>query len=225
MANKRFLCLYCDSYFAVNSLSHRTYRTSFRMADESPFNEYSGMMIVVHYFVCPNCEKTSVNIKPMLDGKVLRTIPIVPLSGARKFPDFVPEIIREDYEEAYSILHLSPKASATLARRCLQTMIADFWGVKKKNLADSIRELEDEISPSLMIAIDGIRKIGNIGAHMEKDVNLIIDIEAHEAELLLELLETLIEDWYIKRYEHNLLQEKIKNIAEEKEAKRKNEEE
>jgi hypothetical protein len=47
-------------------------------------------------------------------------------------PDYIPEQIKDDYYEACSILNLSPKASATLARRCLQGMIRDFWGITKK---------------------------------------------------------------------------------------------
>lgn len=48
-------------------------------------------------------------------------------------------------------------------------------------------------------AIDHVRKIGNIGAHMEKDIGLIIDIDSEEAQLLIELIETLFDEWYIAR--------------------------
>ena len=34
---------------------------------------------------------------------------------------------------------------------------------------------------------------------MEKDVNLIVDVEQDEAQLLIELIETLFEDWYVER--------------------------
>lgn len=34
---------------------------------------------------------------------------------------------------------------------------------------------------------------------MEKDINLIIDVEPSEAKLLIGLIETLINDWYIIR--------------------------
>lgn len=53
---------------------------------------------------------------------------LIPPSGAKAFPDFVPAAIRADYEEACLIVDLSPKASATLSRRALQGMIRDFWG-------------------------------------------------------------------------------------------------
>jgi hypothetical protein len=36
---------------------------------------------------------------------------------------------------------------------------------------------------------------------MEEDVNVIIDVEPAEAELLIGLIETLFEDWYVDREE------------------------
>jgi hypothetical protein len=36
---------------------------------------------------------------------------------------------------------------------------------------------------------------------MEKDIDLIIDVDPAEAELLIGLVESLIADWYIARHE------------------------
>ena len=128
-----------------------------------------------------------------------------PSSMALNFPEYVPSPIRQDYEEACKIRDLSPKASATLSRRCLQGIIRDFKGIVKKRLVDEIDALRDEVDPDTWAAIDAVRQIGNIGAHMEKDINEIVDVEPEEAQLLIELIETLIKDWYIarnKRQEH-----------------------
>jgi hypothetical protein len=38
---------------------------------------------------------------------------------------------------------------------------------------------------------------------LQQDVNLIVDVEPREAELLIELVETLIEDWYVNRHERS----------------------
>ena len=46
-------------------------------------------------------------------------------------------------------------------------------------------------------AIDHVRSIGNIGAHMQKDVDLIIDIDPGEAQALIELIEMLFVEWYV----------------------------
>ena len=97
---------------------------------------------------------------------------------------------------------LSPKASATLSRRCLQGMIRDYWNVQnKKSLYEEIDAIKNQIKPSVFDAIDGMRNIGNIGAHMQKDINLIIDVEPQEAQLLITLIENLFKEWYISRHE------------------------
>ena len=112
------------------------------------------------------------------------------------------------------ILEQSPKAAATLLRRCLQTMIRDFWGIQdKKNLAQEIDAIKEMITPSQRKAIDGLRQIGNIGAHMEKDVNLIIEVEPEEAKKLQKLIELLLDKWYVARHDEELLYEDITSRA------------
>ena len=48
---------------------------------------------------------------------------------------------------------------------------------------------------------------------MEKDANLIIDIDPDEARFLIELIETLIKEWYVEKHERKkraeALEEKI----------------
>ena len=56
-------------------------------------------------------------------------------------------------------------------------MIRDYWGIVKPRLIDEIRELNGKIDPLVWDAIDAVREVGHIGAHMEKDVNLIIDVD------------------------------------------------
>lgn len=114
----------------------------------------------------------------------------------------IPENIRQDFYEAHLIKSLSPKASATLARRCLQGMIRDFWNITdKKTLFQEIDAIRDRIFPETWDAIHAVREIGNFGAHMQEDVSTILDIEPEEAEMLLELIEFLAKEWYISREE------------------------
>lgn len=56
---------------------------------------------------------------------------LCPESLAKPQPEYIPAPLREDYYEACLIRDKSPKASATLARRCLQGMIRDFCGITK----------------------------------------------------------------------------------------------
>src|SRR5262249_23110992 len=135
-------------------------------------------------------------IKPALATWTLR-----PKSNARPFPAYIPTPILDDYNEACLIVIDSPKASATLSRRCLQGMIRDFWGIKDKTLLVEINALQGKIDPTTWAAVDAVRSVGNIGAHMEKDINLIVDVEPEEAQLLIGLIEFLLKDWYVGRHE------------------------
>jgi hypothetical protein len=141
-------------------------------------------------------------------GDVLKRWNLLPESQAKPQPDYIPHPLREDYIEACRIRDLSPKASATLARRCLQGMIRDFCGISRGTLDKEITSLKEAVdqdkaprgvTPESVDAIDHVRKIGNIGAHMEKDIDLIIEIDPDEAQLLIELVETLFEEWYVAR--------------------------
>lgn len=133
------------------------------------------------------------------NGEALLSWRLKPQSDAIQFPMYVPKPIVDDYVEACAILILSPKASATLSRRCLQGIIRDFWKISRPRLIDEVNELKGKIEANLFEAIDAVRKIGNIGAHMEKDINMIIDIEPEEAEALKHLIEVLIQETYIAK--------------------------
>lgn len=145
---------------------------------------------------------------PTILGGPERTWRLIPDSAAKPQPSYIPPAIVQDYEEACRVRDLSPKASATLARRCLQGMIRDFCGISKPTLFKEIAELRNQIDSGSapkgvthesVDAIDAVRSVGNIGAHMEKDVGLIVDIEPGEAQMLIDLLEMLLDEWYVER--------------------------
>ncbi|MBD9445736.1 DUF4145 domain-containing protein [Rhizobium sp. RHZ01] len=150
-----------------------------------------------------------------------------PDSSSVPQPDYIPRPIREDYYEACLIRDTSPKASATLARRCLQGMIRDFCGITKSRLVDEIKELKRQlddghapkgVEPETIEAIDAVRGVGNIGAHMERDINQIVEVDPGEAQALIDLLEMLFEEWYVAREKRLERLAKVKQIAAEKEA-------
>ena len=64
-------------------------------------------------------------------------------------------------------------------------------------------------------------RIGNIGAHMENDINTIVDIDPDEANKLIKLIELLIEQWYINRHNQEQLYSDIINIDEQNNKQRK----
>jgi hypothetical protein len=150
---------------------------------------------------------------------------IRPESHHKPQPNFIPTPIVQDYIEASRIRDLSPKASATLSRRCIQGMIRDFCKISKSRLIDEIAELSKRlvdgtapagVNSESVEAIDHVRNIGNIGAHMEKDINVIVDVDPGEAQALLDLIEMLFEEWYVARNTRQEKLTKLKTIADEK---------
>lgn len=223
-------CPYCNQTATITVNNVHESSTLFAIN-----NKDGDKKLVSFFIVCPNedCNKytlSSILYDSKFDydtnhretGEIVKRWNLIPPSNAKVFPEYVPKPIILDYEEACAILDKSPKASATLARRCLQGMIRDFFGIKKGRLLDEINAIEDKVNPLTWQSIDAVRKIGNIGAHMEKDINLIIDVDPEEANILLQLIEQLIEDWYITRHEREKRLNKIIAISKEKESEKKN---
>jgi len=168
--------------------------------------------LVSTFIVCPNpeCRKLTLSVALFISwvsttgeqlGDKIKDWRLIPPSRAKTFPSYIPQAILDDYREACLIQDLSPKASATLSRRCLQGILRDFWSVKPGRLVDEIDQIKDKIDPLTWDAIKALRKLGNIGAHMEKDINVITDVEPEEAVLLIGLIETLLSEWYLAREE------------------------
>ena len=210
-----FICPYCNHSAELNDSTYLEIKPSFELSYGCRVNPEDSE-ITISIFKCPHCHEYTVNAQGT--GPKVKTgiVHVKPISLARQFPDYIPKAIRQDYEEAYSIVNLSPKASATLSRRCLQGMIRDFWKIKPSTLFKEIDELKNKIPTMQWRVLDGIRKVGNIGAHMEKDINVIVDIDPGEAEKLLKVIEKLMNDWYVERHETELLYSDIIAISDEK---------
>lgn len=185
----------------------------------------------------PECKKITVKVtlgtsaKKDARGNVtainkdIFTKQIYPSTTGKLQPDYIPRQIVQDYNEACNIRDLSPKASATLIRRCLKGIIRDFCKIKKNRLIDEIDALrvsvdngtaEQGITLDSVDAIDHVRNIGNIGAHMEKDINIIVDVDPKEAQVLIELVEMLFDEWYVARHKREQRLTRLKEIAGDK---------
>lgn len=196
-------------------------------------NPTGPKMVVTRFIVCPNAECQGITLEARMseasygsltgwqEGEKLKEWQLVPQSKAQSFPQYIPKVILDDYGEACLIKDLSPKASATISRRCLQGIIRDYWKVNPGKLNNEIQQIKGRVELLTWQAIDAVRGVGNIGAHMEEDVDLIVDIEPNEAELLIELIETLFKDWYIARQEKNSRLEAIVKLGEVKKIARK----
>ena len=188
-------------------------------------NKDGQLALRTYVIVCPNPKCKEFTIRAALYktrngqfgietlGAPFLTWALKPLSGAKPQPTYVPQPIRDDYLEACATLSASAKASATLSRRCLQGMIRDFWGISRNRLIEEINALTEKVDPITWKAIDGVRSIGNIGAHMEKDINVIVDVDPGEAEILIGLIETLLKEWYVHRHEREQQMQKVIDSA------------
>lgn len=225
-------CPYCGRAATIGSENRSTNLHSFDCN-----NKDGRIGILTRVIVCPNEECLEYVIDAGLyntqsiPGSGYRIVggPIMgwdlrPRSRAKQFPEYVPTPILHDYEEACLILNLSPKSAATLCRRCLQGIIRDFWGIAEDRLIDEILELKERIDPTTWQAIDAVRTVGNIGAHMEKDINVIVDVDPKEADLLLNLIEILIKDWYINKHERQMHLQEIVKLGKKKRQERNKEE-
>jgi hypothetical protein len=207
-----------DADFARNSIGLYAHSAE-RLED------IAGVHVTCRYVLCPNpeCRKRSLELlvrhlpNNATLGSPLLIRRLIPESQAKAFPEYVPTPLIDDYNEACLIVELSPKASATLSRRCLQGMIRDCWDVKGlRTLKDEIDAIEDRLDPLTWRAIDAVRSIGNIGAHMEQDINTLVDVDQGEAETLIALIEQLIRDWYVVPFERKQGSERIIGIAQSK---------
>ncbi len=209
MAGQRWVCPHCEhATYVPHTLQLRGSTYCKIDSSDGPF------LLASKFTVCPNpaCAKTTIEISygtgTAINGAFLQyhfvgptnSRRLRPATYARSMPDYVPAQVREDYEEACAILDLSPKASATLARRALQGVIRDFHGVSRATLFLEIEAVKDKVDPLTWRAIDAVRSVGNIGAHMEKDINVIVEVEPDEALRLVRLIELLVNDWYVARH-------------------------
>lgn len=80
------------------------------------------------------------------------------------------------------------------------------------------RSAPETITHDHIDAIDAVRSIGNIGAHMEKDINVIVDVDPGEAQALIDLVEMLFSEWYVARHKRQERLAGIQAMAAEKKA-------
>jgi len=219
-------CPYCGQNATILSRDLTTFDVPLSPPTKDGELYLSGLVIV-----CPNdkCREyeLSVGVKNSLykdtyegrkrePNKVLRSWALRPDSRAKPFPSFIPAPLLEDYNEACAIENRSPKASATLSRRCLQGIIRNFYGIAKRTLFDEIAELKGRVSTEIWAAIDGLRELGNIGAHPEADINLIVDVQPEEAAALINLIELMFRITYVERQRDQQLLAEVTQLAHDK---------
>lgn len=161
-----------------------------------------GVAWAMQHMECPACRKALIRARPVpANGKPSGVYWAYPKSVGRLVAPEVPAHHASDFVEASAVLSISPKASAALTRRCLQAVLRD-QGFNQKDLAPAIQAAIDSktLPSSVSDNLDAVRNIGNFAAHPLKDSNTgaIVEVEPHEAEWNLEVLEQLFDIYYVQ---------------------------
>ena len=165
---------------------------------------------------CPECAELVIHIERTNEGDSFprwvqeqpeyRRRLVYPLSAPpRSVAMGVPEHLKADYQEAYQVLPVSPKASAALSRRVLQSILGE-QGYVGRDLSKQIDAVlkdakpEKALPPGIQGTVDAIRNFGNFSAHPITDVTSlqIIDVEPEEAEWCLQIVERLFVHYYVR---------------------------
>ncbi len=183
-----------DDDWSVNNIKDAAVReqiTDFtnKMASGLPFFELGSggaynfyHVHNVHVSHCFNCKDIALWIYDRL---------IYPQKGEAPpaNPD-LPEDIRRDYEEASTILDLSPRGAAALIRLCIQKLCKHL-GQPGKNINDDIGALVAEgLNPRVQKALDAVRVIGNQAVHPG---SMDLRDDRATAESLFRLLNLIVE--------------------------------
>ena len=113
-----------------------------------------------------------------------------------------------------------------MARRALHEMLKDFCRSKGRNLSEDIETLRkqvqtgsgpDGVPPGTVDRLHQLREMGNIGAHLKRGTNeVVIDIEREEPRLLIEMIELLVEQWYVQREQRKNLNQRFDDMFKNK---------
>jgi hypothetical protein len=212
-------CPFCNRDQTVTEVGRQI-----TFADLTIDNADGPRRLVTKFVVCPNpeCRKFSlsaslhgleVSKNRSYTGKHIKTWSLIPPSRARFFSIDIPQPVLQDYQEACFAIDFSPKVASALSRRCLSEMLRDFWRVQPGRLGDEFRQIKGAVDPLTWEAIESVRKNGLTGARMDSEGAEILDTEPGEAELLIGLIETLIQDWYVSREERRKRLAQIKAIT------------
>jgi len=165
--------------------------------------------IRAHVASCPDCNTPVIDLVWLDipnynygDAEVTKVVRAFPehASARAEPPPEVPEPIRVDYREAAAVEHISRRAAAALARRCLQSTLHHL-GFKAKNLFQEVELVANApgASSQLRQSLHMVREIGNYAAHPLPDGNGdFLNVEPGEVEALFDALDDLFDNFFVK---------------------------
>lgn len=152
-----FHCVYCAVYTRQNWL-----RLSVLIGTGATAQAYPRP---IWECTCSNCLETSYWYASSSNpSQGLLVVPHRSSLAPHPHPD-MPSELRADYEEAASIVQLSPRGAAALLRLVLQKLMP-LLGEKGKNINEDIKSLVSKgLDPSIQQALDALRVVGNSAVH------------------------------------------------------------
>ena len=125
--------------------------------EEKPASEYPYLVYNLNLTECYNCQKFAVWVHDRLLFPPVK-------SGDQPNPD-IPENILRDFEEARSILDLSPRGAVALLRLAIQKLCIHL-GEKGEKINNDIASLVKKgLDEHIQQALDTVRVIGNNAVH------------------------------------------------------------
>ena len=198
--------------------------TSFPAVHWEDIYEQDGYSI--QYGFCPACAELVIQFQHGLrggyreDGYWIDQIDeehiIYPrYTASRKLDPSIPLKYAQLFYESEEVNTISPRASATLSRYLLQMLLHEELHIHKRNLEDEIKELESgsNIPTKLVTMLQVMRRVANFGAHPKKSTNSneIVEVEAGESAVMLDLLEEVFDYIFVKPKQQELF---LKGIEE-----------
>ena len=193
---------------------------------------------VVLWVKCPTCARFVIDLlsaperedgvsqqsgsgEPAYDLTRLNKLQVHPLGNARPLSPDVPVPYADRFQKAVRVLPLAADASAALSRRLLQDLIRDKAGITKRTLNDEIEALLESnvLRSELADDVDVIRQVGNFAAHPIKSQSTgeVVDVEPGEADWLLDVLEELLDFYFVRpaasQRRREKLNEKLKDTG------------
>ena len=191
------------------------------------YDNIENLRFYVFSTTCPECTRTIIKMYVEEHDQLTnhwnfkKSIFIHPKTPSRKpISKTIPKEFTKDYFEAIAVIEDSPNASAALSRRALQHILEEKSKVTKGDrLVDQIKEAKENERFDLMVngLLDYVRKFGNFGAHASKDDNdKIINVEQGESETMIEIIESLLDYYFVKPEELKIIQKKLDEKIQQK---------
>jgi transcription elongation factor Elf1 len=148
---KAFNCPFCGAY------AKQDWAEIGKIVQQQGYNPEFAELLATVAAECANCERYSIwRYKDM----------IYPLDSAAPLPNpDMPDDVKQDYEEARSILSISPRGAAALLRLAVQKLCKHL-GEPGDNINTDIASLVQKGLPQrLQQALDSVRVVGNNAVH------------------------------------------------------------